>query len=82
MLSNDLMGDVIRKVTDRKDPEKVEAEIERVLQALEELSPKQSRQGGKIQMVSEESQDYVEAAKDAGEAFYGDWYGEFIMFVE
>ena len=37
ILPDELMGDVIREVTNRKNPTEVETEIERILQALEDI---------------------------------------------
>ena len=54
IIPNDLMRDLIKRVRQRKDPDEVEKELENVLQALEELEPKQTRTGGKIQLVADE----------------------------
>ena len=48
------MEDSIWKIDDLRNPEKVEEEIDKVLQALEELNPKPQKAGGKLQMVSGE----------------------------
>ena len=92
ILPPDLMRDLVKKVPDRRKFHEVEKELESVLQALEELDPRQSKSIGKLQLVvtegekEEESQEkpgacHHEHAGDDG-AFYDEWYGQYIAFVK
>ena len=61
----------------------VEEEIDRVLQALEEMSPKPQKTGSKLQMVAGEGSATSEEKQDAEEEpFYDEWYGGYIMIVK
>ena len=92
ILPPDLIRDLVKKVPDRRKFHEVEKELESVLQALEELDPRQSKSIGKLQLVvtegekEEESQEkpgacHHEHAGDDG-AFYDEWYGQYIAFVK